>query len=600
MGTKHALFAGLFLILVSLHGAENTASNLPNIQPSQPFTFAVLGDNRGDDSGDQPHAFIEVIRAVSRASPAFVLDSGDMIYGHTPDESKLRDQWRRYREAIKRFQPPMFHVPGNHDIWDENSGRIYRELWGKPYYSFDHGNTRFIGLDTETANGQLGEEQLHWLEQQFAGLTQRNVFVFLHRPLFPIDGGIGSSLDKYPEERDRIHNLFVRNRKVIRGVFAGHEHLYNFQKRDGVPYYISGGGGAPLYMAPELGGFHHFLLVRVREDQVDVELHKVCAPMQPLEPPRQVKPGELLESWTEGLFWYGWDRTTTIEETAEKASAGRRGLRLNFDLAQYAWPVLTLSLASAWDLSGSEALDLDVYVPNSTRASLLVTPALQGSTKHEGPAAPLKKGWNTIHTALDEKWLPLSERTNVAGVEWSLSTEGQPFEGWVVFDNLRVMHRGTNRESTPQLLESWERPLLWRVFDETVHAEIVRSSNPGEQRGLLLYPDFAECNRPVLFARLNPPWDLTQANALTLQIAVPDRVPNDLTVRLLLWANDVAYNSPSRPLRPGKSQMRFDLDNSWLPQQTQRAVEQVGFALVSASTNRAGPLLFEKLSAEGH
>jgi hypothetical protein len=200
---------------------------------------------------------------------------------------------------------------------------------------------------------------------------------------------------------------------------------------------------------------------------------------------------------------------------------------------------------------------------------------------------------------LDEKWLPLSERTNVTGVEWSLSTEGQPFEGFVVFDNLRIIRQGTNAEPTPQLLESWERPLLWRVFDETVHAEIAGSGNPGEQRGLLLHPDFAECNRPVLFARLNPPWDLTQVNALTLQIAVPNRVPNDLTVKLLLWANDVAYNSPSRLLRPGKGQMRFDLDNSWLPRQTRSAVEQVGFALVSASTNGAAPVLFEKFSAEG-
>jgi len=597
MGTEHALLVGLSLSIVSLHGAENTASRLPDIPPSQPFTFAVLGDNRGDDSGDQPPAFIEVLRAVSQASPALVLDSGDMIYGHTPDESKVRDQWRRYREAIKGFGPPMFHVPGNHDIWDETSGRIYRESWGKPYYAFDYGNARFIGLDTESANGHLDEEQLHWLEQQFDGLAQRNVFVFLHRPLFPVDGGIGSSLDKYPAERDRIHNLFVRNNKVVRGVFAGHEHLYYFQERDGVPYYISGGGGAPLYMAPELGGFHHFLLVRVRGDQVDVVLNKVSAPMGRLEKPRPVAPGELLESWTQGLSWYSWDRTTTIEVTSEKASAGHRGLRLNFDLAQYAWPVLALTLTSPWDLSASSALDLDVYVPDSARGSFLLTPALQGSTKHEAPATQLKPGWNTVETTLDAKWLPLSERTNVNGVEWSLSTEGQPFEGFVVFDNLRAVRRGTNQQPIPELLESWEHPLLWRVFDETVHMEIARTE-AGQQPGLGLNLDFAECNRPVLFARLNPPWDLTQVKALTLQIAVPDRVPDDLTLKLLLWAKDVACISPSCPLRPGKGQMRFDLDNSWLPQQTRGAVEQVGFAFLSANTNRAGPLLFEKLSAD--
>lgn len=594
------LWAGILLLIgASLRAANVLQPTSPGIPVSQPFTFAVLGDNRGDDSGDQPQAFLQVLQAVDYAAPAFVLDSGDMIYGHTPDETRARDQWRRYREAISRLHAPMFHVPGNHDLWDEASARIYRELWGKTYYAFDYGNSRFIGLDTETANGHLGEEQLDWLDQQFDALPQRNVFVFLHRPLFPVDGGIGSSLDKYDSERDRIHRLFVRNRRVVRGVFAGHEHLYNFRERDGVPYYISGGSGAPLYMAPELGGFHHFLIVRVRGDQVEVELNKVCAPMRPLEKPRLVAPGELLESWTQGLFWYAWDRTATIELTPERASDGRRGLRLNFDLVQYAWPVLALSLASPWDLSKSSAVSLDVYVPSSWAGPLLLTAALQGATKHEAAATQLKPGWNTITTDLAAQWLPSAERSNISGVEWSLSSEGHSSSGYVVFDNLRALHRGTNNEPETELLESWERPLLWRVFDETVRAEIVQSKGAGEQSGLRVHLNFSECSRPVLFARLNPPWDLTSVKALLLQMDVPGSFPEDLTLRLVLKANDVDSPSPPFPVHPGTSQLRFELDGDWLPPKTRAAVEQVAFTLVSTSTNRAGAITFEKLSAAG-
>jgi len=573
---------------------------LTSIPTSQPFAFAVLGDNRGDDSGDQPPAFLQVLQAVDHTGPAFVLDSGDMIYGHNPDEIQVRDQWRRYREAIKRLHAPMFHVPGNHDLWDEASARIYHELWGKTYYAFDYGNSRFIGLDTETANGRLGEEQLRWLEQQFNGLTQSNVFVFLHRPLFPVDGGIGSSLDKFPSERDRIHKLFVRNRKRVRGVFAGHEHLYSFEERDGVPYYISGGGGAPLYTAPELGGFHHYLLVRVRGDQVEVSLNKVCATVRGLEAPRTIAPGELLESWTQGLFWYAWDRTANIELTPEVASAGKRGLRLNFDLTQYAWPVLALSLASPRDLSTREALNLDVYLPTNS-GSFVVTPALQGTTKHEAPPLQLKTGWNTIRTDLNGAWLPSAERSNVTGVEWSLSSDGNSSQGYAVFDNFRVLrHRAQGEEAraeVTELWESWERPLLWRVFDETVHAETTNEKTRGEG-GLRLDLNFAECSRPVLFARLNPPWDLTQVKTLILQMEVPDSLARDLHLRLVLRAKDVDFASPPLALRHGRSEARFELNRDWLPREARAAIDQLAFTLV-ATTNRPGTITFEKLQAAG-
>ena len=589
-----------FLLLANPRLLAAASPELTNIPPSQAFTFVVLGDNRGDDSGDQPPAFSEVLQEVERVGPAFVLDSGDMIYGHTSEETRVRDQWRRYREAIQRFRPPIFHVPGNHDLWDEPSARIYRELWGNPYFSFDYGNSRFIGLDTETANGHLGEEQLHWLETQFRGLTQTNVFVFLHRPLFPVDGGIGSSLDKFESERDQIHQLFVRNRKFVRGVFAGHEHLYSFQPRDGVPYYISGGAGAPLYIAPELGGFHHFLRVQVRGDQVEVELNKGCAPVRPLEHPKTIRPGEVLESWTRGLFWYAWDQTASVELTPEHASEGSRALRLNFDLAQYAWPVLALSLSSPLDLSTSSALSLDVFVPSSLEGSFSLTPAVQGITKHEGPPVHLKPGWNAVKTDLNGDWLPRAERASVAGLEWSLSSEAHPSRGpsrgYVVFDNLHLLHSGTN-SSARELLESWERPLLWRVFDETVHAEIVQGNKPAEPRGLLMRLDFGQCNRPVLFARLNPPWDLTQIKALRLQVTVPNSFSNDLALTLLLRAKDQDFASPALPLRAGTRRLSVDLEDGGLPTNARAALEQVGFRLRSTYTNGPVQVTFENLTA---
>ena len=89
-----------------------------------------------------------------------------------------------------------------------------------------------------------------------------------------MDGHRGSSLDKYPADRDRLHALFVKYKDRIKGVYSGHEHVYSFQEKDGVPYYITGGAGAHLYAKPEAGGFHHCLIVRVTATDVKTEVRR--------------------------------------------------------------------------------------------------------------------------------------------------------------------------------------------------------------------------------------------------------------------------------------------------------------------------------------
>jgi hypothetical protein len=584
----------LCFVLVAPEAAE-----LPTLLPipsTQAFSFAILGDNRGDDSGQQPPAFLQVLQAADRESLAFVLDTGDMIYGHKTDEAQVREQWRIYSQTVRRLRSPIFHVPGNHDIWSEASGRIYRELWGKTYYAFDYGNSRFIGLDTETARGRLGEEQINWLEQQLKTFTGQNVFLFFHRPLFPVDGGIGSSLDGYPVEHDRIHLLFKQHRNVIRGVFAGHEHLYSFQERDGVPYYITGGGGAPLYAAPELGGFHHFLVARVLGSHVDVELRKECAARRELEKPRLVEPGEVLESWRQGLMWYAWDRTASIELTPERASDGNSALRLNFDLAQYAWPVLVLAPATVWDMRKIDSLKLDAYLPDNS-IPITVTTALQGTIKHEAPPVSLKPGWNTITTGLDAQWFPPTARSNIQTLEWSISSTNSNSRGYLIFDNLRSLSRSSTDATAVKTLESWERPLLWRTFDETVRAEVIQPDNTGTNHGLLVHLDFWKCARPVIFAQLNPPWNLAKLKALILQVDKTSTLPDDLTIGLSFRTRDVQFAGPPLPLPRGAAQLRFELSSNWLPEANRVAAEQIALTLISTNILRPVDILLRNLSA---
>jgi hypothetical protein len=69
--------------------------------------------------------------------------------------------------------------------------------------------------------------------------------VLIHRPLFPTKDSLkmGRAMDKYPLERDDLHQLFLKAK--VGGVFAGDGHRYDRSEKDGILYLIYGGGGAP-------------------------------------------------------------------------------------------------------------------------------------------------------------------------------------------------------------------------------------------------------------------------------------------------------------------------------------------------------------------
>lgn len=94
-------------------------------------------------------------------------------------------------------------MPGNHDILDARSARIWRELLGETYYAFDYGAARFIVLDTRTEEARVGRRQFEWRRAQLVSAGPR---LRLRRavPLYPLSGHIGSSLDAHPVEREPL------------------------------------------------------------------------------------------------------------------------------------------------------------------------------------------------------------------------------------------------------------------------------------------------------------------------------------------------------------------------------------------------------------
>ena len=289
MRNRYRITAVIFAVCVVLLGAVWAISTeLPAQQAAEPaFTFTVFGDNRPSlPAIDQPEMFRRVLARMAEINPAFALNTGDAIYGSS-NPTRMQEMYASYVKTVESlFKPKVYLALGNHEILGSRTNQDFfaKEL-GAPYYSWDYEDSHFIALDSEVIGeaGRIMGDQLDWLKQDLQkSRAARHKFVFLHRPLYPVDGHKGQCLDQYPKERDALHSLFVRNR--ITAVFMGHEHLFHEEVRNGVRYIITGGGGASLYPSVEgTGDFYHFVVVSLAGDKVDMKVVKLADHGRPEE-----------------------------------------------------------------------------------------------------------------------------------------------------------------------------------------------------------------------------------------------------------------------------------------------------------------------------
>ena len=238
------------------------------------FRFAVLGDNRSTAPVVQPLPFKWAIEELNLLNPDFVVIVGDLIRGYTSDNELLKKEWDEFDRVVATFRMPFHLVVGNHDVWDENSEQVFKDRYGKLYYSFDHKGSHFIVLDSDLTScfQKIDEAQLDWLKGDLeAHKDAEHIFVFLHKPLW-LKGDPKEDREGFPEEiadhwNQVVHPLLARYN--VDAVIAGHFHYFrNDGVRDGIRYLITGGAGAPLRGERADGGYYHWIRVDVKPEQV--------------------------------------------------------------------------------------------------------------------------------------------------------------------------------------------------------------------------------------------------------------------------------------------------------------------------------------------
>lgn len=222
----------------------------------EPFSFVIEGDSRHEYEGVGA-GYPELIAALQKETPAFVLDSGDYTFASLPKE------WMKWMEAGDPINPttPRLTTFGNHEIIEKNYFALVdlpdanEEKW----YSLDYGPLHIVCL--YTGFGSIDSATKAWLAKDLAASKAKWKIAFFHMP--PYNAGNHNDEDIRLEVRDAWVPLFEQYGVDL--VIGGHDHNYqNFGfLKGGVPvgdrtpplvgdgsaplYLLSGGAGAPLY-----------------------------------------------------------------------------------------------------------------------------------------------------------------------------------------------------------------------------------------------------------------------------------------------------------------------------------------------------------------
>ncbi|MFI5363174.1 MAG: metallophosphoesterase family protein [Elusimicrobiota bacterium] len=226
---------------------------LGDVEPSRFLVFRKLFNREG--------VFQSQMEAIQEQKVDFIVQLGDMVEKGEP--GRYENFFYQLKRAWKGGRPYLT-VIGNHDRSRPNGkshSTMYRALFGKSNYFFDHARTRFVVLDSSSK--RLTPAQLRWLDMVLA--TPLRKIVFTHMPPVHLGlwGGIGKlhSLGGFIGGAREFSEIVAKH--GVSRVYMGHVHAFGVQDHLGVRYVLTGGGGSALFPSGASDRFHHFLTVEI-------------------------------------------------------------------------------------------------------------------------------------------------------------------------------------------------------------------------------------------------------------------------------------------------------------------------------------------------
>jgi 3',5'-cyclic AMP phosphodiesterase CpdA len=240
-----------------------------------PVQFVVYGDTR-----TRHDVHRSVIQGVLRsADPDFVMHTGDLVENGS-DSSLWPIFFDAERELLRKA--PIFTALGNHERHAKN---YFEFMDAKPYYSFNWGSAHFIVIDSDLSDAAptaaerdaFWAQQTRWLEEDLSNSQKSDFrFVFAHHP--PM-----TAVKRRQGDNPHMTALEPMFEKYHVNVgFFGHDHNYQHYLKNGIQYFVTGGGGAPLYdvdapppgITKKVESTENFLIVNIDGASAKIEARR--------------------------------------------------------------------------------------------------------------------------------------------------------------------------------------------------------------------------------------------------------------------------------------------------------------------------------------
>ncbi|HEY0547980.1 MAG TPA: metallophosphoesterase, partial [Verrucomicrobiae bacterium] len=173
----------------------------------KPTRFWVLGDPGTANNNQRAvrDAYYNMVANGGRPADVWLM-LGDNAYNTGTDTEYQSALFDMYPETLRNHF--FYPVIGNHDAGQPGTGGgvessttltfPYLDIFSTPrngegggvpsgspkYYSFDHANVHFVGLDSMTSGRETNSTQLNWLRDDLANNTQPWVIVYFHHSLY--------------------------------------------------------------------------------------------------------------------------------------------------------------------------------------------------------------------------------------------------------------------------------------------------------------------------------------------------------------------------------------------------------------------------------
>lgn len=286
MKNRHKILLGIIAFLIvwiiiwnilpvgSGNWNEKQTQKINSIKSSNNFCFAVMGDNKIGF-----HTFYRIIKDINNKKPLLAIDVGDLVF----DGEK--EKYRIFYNTIKKSKVPFLVAIGNHDI--REGGRAnYFDIFGNFYYSFSYNNSLFVVLD-DANEEYIDKQQMEFLENELKK-DFKHKFVFMHVPPFRPEDYVldipkfiheDIELEHCLEDKENAEQFMdLVSKYNVTTVFASHIHGYFKETRGGVPYIITGGAGADLWLYNPEHQFYNYVDVCIDGDNVDYTVIKFPSP----------------------------------------------------------------------------------------------------------------------------------------------------------------------------------------------------------------------------------------------------------------------------------------------------------------------------------